>query len=100
MTKPNQDPGGGDDRFRPEVYRELANLGWRVPQSEQEVRGAEEWIAANPTRVPDRLRELTDMDRQRESGGLLDRYLRNDERHLTDESKSKDQDRDDRDFDR
>lgn len=101
MTKQAQADGDRDERFRPELYREFGKLGWNVPQSDQEVRAAEEWIAANPVRLPDRLRDLPGKERSDESGGLLERYLRDDGRQPSiDDSKSNDKDRDDRDLDR
>lgn len=101
MTKQAHIDGDQDDRFRPEAYRELGKLGWKVPQSDQEVRAAEEWTARNPVRLPDRLRDVPDKERSEESGGILGRYLHDTApRSSIDESKTKDNDRSDRDLDR
>lgn len=101
MTKQAHTDGDREDRFHPDIYRDLGKLGWRVPQADQEVRAAEERVAREPVRLPDRLRDLPGEDRSAESGGMLGRYLRDDERRTSiDESKSKDEDRSDRDLDR
>jgi hypothetical protein len=74
MAKHKHSPDEGEGRLRPVLYRELGKTGWRVPQSEQEVRAAEQWLDRNSVRLPDTVR-------LREAGQILDRYLREDERH-------------------
>lgn len=91
---------GKDDRFRPEAYRELGKLGWRVPESDKEVRAAEEWVARSSIRLPAKLHHLPN-ERQPRGDGLLGRYLREDVHHRsTEDSKSMDEGKPDRELDR
>jgi len=68
------------EALSPAPYREPAKHGWRFPQAEQEARAAEEWMARNPTRLPDRLRDVPYDGRSQAPRGLLERYLRDDAR--------------------
>jgi len=52
----NRDPDGSDDLER-EVDEAMTSLGWKVPQTEDEVLRAEAELAENPAPLPD---ELTD----------------------------------------
>jgi hypothetical protein len=101
MTKHRDNPGDSEEQLRPKLYRDLGRLGWRVPQSEREVRAAEDWVGTHSTRLPDRLHDLSNDSRSTESGRILDRYLGHDGgRCVPEESKSMEGESTDRDLDR
>lgn len=101
MTRQAHASGEQPERLRLKVYRELGRAGWSVPQSDREVRAAEVWIARHPVRLPDRLREVPELGQSRESGGLLERYLRDDERPSSmGKPKSRDEGQTNRDLER
>ena len=101
MSKQAHKSGEQPERLRPRLHRALGRFGWKVPETDQEVRAAEAWTAKSPVRLPDRLREVPDMGRTQESGRLLDRYLRDDTgRDSVEEHKPKDEGRSGRDLDR
>ena len=101
MTKQANKSGEQPERLPRELHRALGRLGWKVPETDQEVRAAEEWIARSAVRLPDRLGKSPDMNRSQESGRMLDRYLSDEEgRHSIEDSKSKEEDRSNRDLDR
>lgn len=101
MTHQGQAPDEQGENLSPEIYRELGKNGWRVPETEPEVKAAEEWVGKAPDRLPARLESLPDKDSDQERGGLLDRYLRNDRGDRSgDDPKAKDDERSNRDFDR
>ena len=64
--------------------RDLAKLGWRMPETAAEVRAAEEWVAKSPSELPQRLQATPDIarsdDRSAGEKGILSRYLRDDSR--------------------
>lgn len=97
MSKDKHNP----EQLAPRLHQELGKAGWRIPQTEQEVRAAEEWVSREPDRVPPGLQELPSEGSAREKGRILDRYLRDDGRSPSvDDSKSKELDRPDHDLDR
>jgi hypothetical protein len=101
MTKHERYGDDRNERLSPALYHELAKHGWRLPQSDQEVRAAEESIAKSPIKLPERLRDLPEDGRSRTPGGLLERYLRDAERDgRADDARSRDDNKSDRDLDR
>lgn len=56
MTDPkNHSPDGtpaGEDALGTEFHRALAPLGWRLPETEDEIAEAEEWAAEHPPNIP------------------------------------------------
>ncbi len=100
MTKHANLPPDRSEWLSRELYRELGAQGWTIPKSEREVRAAEEWLAKNPVRVPDRLSSRPEKDVSGESRELLSRDLRDEGRDRTiDDQQAKD-DRSDRDLER
>jgi hypothetical protein len=78
-----RDQTGGDpsERLDAKVYADLAKVGWRVPETEVEVRAAEEWAGKSPDELPQRLRVTPAMgssELRTPGGGILSRYLRDD----------------------
>lgn len=101
MTKHENAAGDPSERLSPELYRELGKNGWRLPQTEHEVRAAEEWVSKTPDRLPEGLHDLPGKDHSPEPGPLLDRYLNTDRvDRSADDAKAKDDDRLNRDLDR
>lgn len=97
MSKDQHNP----EHLSSRLHQELGKAGWRIPQAEQEVRAAEEWVSKEPDRVPLGLQELPSEGSIQEKGRILDRYLRDDGRApLVDDAKSKELDRPDHDLDR
>lgn len=56
MTKSKQpNPEGtpaGDEALNAEFHRVLASLGWRLPDTEDEIAEAAKWVDAHPPTVP------------------------------------------------
>jgi hypothetical protein len=88
-------PVDPNDRLDPGIYSELAKAGWRMPQSEAEVRAAEELVSKTPGDPPKRLARTPDLGssegRSPERGGILSRYLRDDGREPKSPSEEKTQ---------
>src|SRR5690349_1223219 len=78
MNEHESKTGDPNERLDPKIHRDLAQLGWKIPQSEAEVRAAEEWASKLPGEIPARLRGMPNKDRSQKPGGLLGRYLRDD----------------------
>jgi hypothetical protein len=71
------------DRMSRGIYRELGKLGWRTPQTDAEVRAAEEELVRSPGALPERLDRVPDPDpsEARDADhGLLSKYLQDDGR--------------------
>lgn len=101
MSKPDNTAGDRNERFSPELYRELGKNGWRLPQTEREVRAAEDWISKNPERNAGRLPDMPDEKSSPKQDRILDRYLRTDQPDRSaDESKSMNDERSNREHDR
>jgi len=101
MSKHDRAARDKEDRMSPELYRELAKDGWRLPQSEPEVKAAETWVAKSSDRLPERLDTTPGEVRPQEPGRLLDHYVRADRLDRSGgESKSMDDNRSNRDIER
>jgi hypothetical protein len=77
----DQTPGDPNERLDAKVYADLAKVGWRIPESEAEVRAAEEWAGKSPGELPQRLRVTPatgSSELRTPGGGILSRYLRDD----------------------
>lgn len=78
MNRQEQPDGDAGERLSREVREALGRSGWRVPQSDAEVRAAEEWVARSNERLPEQLQSIPDPERRPAPGRLLDRYLKSD----------------------
>jgi hypothetical protein len=72
------------DRLDRNIHRDLGKLGWRTPQSDAEVRAAEQDLEATPGEVPERLQrvDLGPVQGDAPRDGLLSKYLPDDGRGL------------------
>lgn len=104
MSKREQTSEDPNERLDPKVYADLARIGWRTPQTEAEVRAAEEWAAKSPSELPARLHDTPDIAQSDPgmpgSGSILSRYLRDDRSStVPSDTKSREADSPDRELD-
>lgn len=93
MTEHDNATGDQHEHLNPRIYRDLAKLGWKIPETEVEVQAAEEWAEKPLGELPARLHETQDPNKEsaQRSNGILGRYLREAEQHRSlDDSKAKD----------
>jgi hypothetical protein len=101
MNEHERTTGDQNERLDPKIHRDMAQLGWKIPQTEAEVRAAEELVAKAPDELPARLLEMPDKEPPQKRGGILERYFRDDGWHRApDEEKAKNEGRTDRDLNR
>ena len=80
MKPPENERSEPMEQLDLKLHGELAKLGWTMPETDAQVRSAEEWTATLPSELPDRLRSLPELSgaepTPRPDGTILSRYLR------------------------
>ena len=57
MSDPNKKSDVTDPEIGQKLYRAVSSLGWRLPESDEEIAEAEQWVEEHPLDLPD---EITD----------------------------------------
>lgn len=91
MSEDHSARGDQHERLDRKIHHDLANLGWRIPQTEPEVRAAEESANRWSGDLPERLHDTPDDERSQTPERILGRYLRDDARYRSpDDVRAKD----------
>ena len=82
MKERDHTPEDPNERLDPDLYSAMAKVAWRMPQTEAEVRVAEDLVGNTPGKLPTHLGAMRDADRSERDhaggGSILSRYLRDD----------------------
>jgi hypothetical protein len=101
MKERDEFTGDPNERLDPRLHADLARAGWTMPESESEVRAAEEWARNVPGELPARLRDTPEIGApersSREDSGILSRHLRDEGRTSSSPNDEKSRDSDQRD---